>query len=123
VAGLNFVDSCREAFVHLNIMTVVSLYLFETLTFVKRNLNKIENDSVTHSYDTRAKSNYIRPLKHKTKKFEKSVSFSGIALYNKLPPAIKELQMSQFKCKLHKFFINNAFYCINEFNVCNITLD
>jgi hypothetical protein len=56
LAGLNFNESCKQAVIGLKIMTVSNLYLFETLMFVKRNVHIIECDTVTHSYDTRAKN-------------------------------------------------------------------
>jgi hypothetical protein len=120
LAGLNYYDSCKEAFVNLNIMTVINLYLFETLMFVRKNLPKIDCDKVNHTHDTRAKNQFIRPLKHRTHIYEKSATYSGTQLYNALPNAIKQLNISSFKKKLTVYFINNPFYCISEFNARNI---
>jgi hypothetical protein len=100
-------------------MTVVNLHLFEILMFVKNNVHAIECDTVTHSYSTRAKYHFIRPLKHRTHKYEKSVAFSGSHFYNMLPKEIKELSVPLFKKKLRTYFIENPHYTLSEFNARN----
>ena len=115
LAGLQYNESCKEHFVSLGIMTVVSLYIFETLLFVKNNLNLLKQDEISHLYETRGKHTFVRPQKHRTKFFEKSVSYSGIKLYNSLPTSVKELKYPLFKHKLKQFFISNCLYTLEDF--------
>ena len=82
LAGLQYNESCKEHFVSLGIMTVVSLCIFETLLFVKNNLNLLKQDEISHLYETRGKHTFVRPQKHRTKFFEKSVSYSIIVELN-----------------------------------------
>ena len=117
LAGLQYKDSCREYFVSLKIMTVISLYIYETLLFVKNNLSLLKQDEISHLYETRGKHTFVRPQKHRTKIFEKSVSYSGIKLYNSLPNNVKELKFPLYKKKLKLFFINNCLYTMDDFYV------
>ena len=98
-------------------MTVISRYIYETLLFVKNNHSSLNKNEISHLYETRGKQNYIRPQKHRTKIYERSVSFSGIKIYNSLPNNVKELPYSLYKQKLKLFFTNNALYTIDEFYV------
>ena len=115
LAGLQYNDSCKEYFVSLGIMTVISLYIYETLLFVKNNLSSLKQDEITHLYGTRGKQTFVRPQKHRTKIFERSVSYSGIKLYNSLPNSVKELKYPLYKMKLKLFFINNCFYTMDDY--------
>ena len=65
----------------------------------------------------RGKHTFVRPQKHRTKIYEKSVSYSGIKLYNSLPNSVKELKYPLYKSKLKLFFINNCLYTIDDFYV------
>ena len=115
LAGLEYRESCKEHFVSLRIMTVISLYIYETLLFVKNNLSLLKQDEISHVYETRGRNTFVRPQKHKTKIYEKSVSYSGIKLYNSLPNNVKEIKYPLFKQKLKLFFINNCLYTIDDF--------
>ena len=117
LAGLDYNQSCKECFVGLKIMTVISIYIYETLLFVKNNLSSLNQNENSHLYETRGKHNYIRPQKHRTKIYERSVSYSGIKLYNSLPNNVKELPYSLFKQKLKVFFTNNSLYTMDEYYV------
>ena len=69
LAGLQYKDSCREYFVSLKIMTVISLYIYETLLFVKNNLSLLKQDEISHLYETRGKHTFVRPQKTQNKFF------------------------------------------------------
>ena len=115
LAGLQYKESCKDHFVNLKIMTVISLYIYETLMFVKKNLSLFKQDEISHLYETRNKNTFVRPQKHKTKIFEKSVTYNGIKLYNLLPNTLKELNYPIFKQKIKLFFVNNPLYTMDEF--------
>lgn len=117
LAGLQYKESCKEHFVSLQIMTVISLYIYEILLFVKNNLSLLKQDEISHVYETRGKHTFVRPQKHKTKIFEKSVTYNGIKLYNSLPNSLKELNLPLFKQKIKLFFKNNPLYTMDDFYV------
>ena len=123
LAGLQYKESCKDHFVNLKIMTVISLYIYETLMFVKKNLSLFKQDEISHLYETRNKNTFVRPQKHKTKIFEKSVTYNGIKLYNSLPNTLKELNYPIFKQKIKLFLVNNPLYTMDEFyaNLCKLS--
>ena len=115
LASLKYRESCRETFIKLEIMTVISLYVYDILLFVKNNLALLNQDTVTHTHNTRAKQTFVRPFKHRTKLYEQSVSYSGLKLYNSLPIKIKELEFPKYKKILKDFFIKNPLYTLDEY--------
>ena len=119
MARLGHNESCKSYFKKLNLMTVVSLYVYELLTFVKRNINLIKQDPIIHSYETRNRGNFIRPIKHSTSTYEKSVSYSGIQLYNSLPYDMHNISENMFKKRLKMFLLENPFYEFSEFQNCD----
>ena len=119
LAGLNYRESCRETFVQLKIMTVVNLYLFELLSYVTKNMDKLNVNVANHGYDTRGKNVYIKTPCHKTRLADKSVSHYGITLYNLLHTSFKtKIDNRNFKTKLQSFLLKNPFYSISEFRNC-----
>ena len=115
LCGLKYTDSCRPMFRQLKILTVTGLYIHQILNFVHNNKSCIKQDVVSHTYHTRNSDSLLRPQKHLTSIYEKSVSYSGIKLYNNLPHHLKALKPNAFKSRLKIFLINQPFYDLNEF--------
>ena len=82
----------------------------------------INQDPVNHEHDTRKRSDFLRPPKHSTATYEKSVSYAGLKLYNMLPKEIKDLNLNQFKSRIKKFLVNHPMYNITEFESCDLKL-
>jgi hypothetical protein len=51
-AGLKHLESCKDSFRNLKILTVYSLYLQETILYVKEKCNCMANEQI-HTYNTR----------------------------------------------------------------------
>jgi hypothetical protein len=51
-AGLKHLESCKDSFRHLKILTVYSLYIQETILYVKEKCNCTVNKQI-HTHDTR----------------------------------------------------------------------
>jgi hypothetical protein len=115
ITGICCTDSCHVKFKELGILIVLGLFVFTLLMYVKRNLATLLQDPVTHLYTTRNKVDYIRPKKHSTAIYEKSVSYSGLQLYNLLPFKIRNLKEPEYKQKVKTFQIMNPMYDIQEF--------
>ena len=49
--------SCKQLFKDLSILPLPCIYLFETIVYMKANLNTFSTNSDIHSYDTRHKNN------------------------------------------------------------------
>ncbi|KAI5748447.1 hypothetical protein M8J77_025602 [Diaphorina citri] len=111
-------DPCRAWFGELQILTLPSLYILETLKFVKRNLDKFECVGPGTVYQTRYRENNqntIRTEAHKTALFERSVRHNGGILFNALPEHIKILNMDKFDSTLKQTLIRHSFYSVAEY--------
>jgi hypothetical protein len=111
--------SCRGLFSDFEILTVTSLYIFETLCFLKKNKIYTTLYSDVHSYNTVHKHNlYVQPCN--TSRCKKSVTNMGIKICNNLPSEIKTTQnFKAFKLKLKNYLLLNAFYSLKEFFLIN----
>jgi hypothetical protein len=70
-----------------------------------------------HKINTCRKSDLHVPLVSLTK-VQKGVYYSGITLFNSLPPSIKQIahDINKFKHQLRKFLIVNFFYSVEYFD-------
>ncbi len=108
-------ESCKECFKKLNIFTLPSLYILETIMFCISKCILIQGHNV-HSYSTRSNMTY-RQESHRLQKYESLPMLAGVKFLNKLPVEIKSLQLEPalFKTKLKHYLINKAFYSVAEF--------
>src|SRR5436190_18311278 len=99
-------------------MTVFSLYIYETIIYIKMhapdNINYINNHA-THSYSTRNKGKYINP-KHRLQLYEKKTTYAGRKFFNELPKGIKEISnINTLKKKLKNYLLDASLYSLDEF--------
>lgn len=107
-------QSCWNYFRESRILTFPSIYILETLTFVKQNLSKF-NSAVTKPYPLR-NSNSLTIPKHKTAFFKKNLLYNGITLYNALPASLQlESNPKKFRKQLKGILINLSCYSVREF--------
>jgi len=87
-------DSCRDLFKKLNILPPKSQYIFSLLMFVVLHI-PAANLAI----------------------FQNGVWYSGIKIYNHLPPTIKQLtnDISKFEVALKRFLYTNSFYTLEEY--------
>lgn len=115
IVGASRITSCREIFKKLNLLTLTSLYILETLLFVKQNLDKFNKNNYYHSYNTRRGNDLCLPI-HTLAIYEKNPAYMGMLMYNKLPPHIKAIDnIKQFKSILRTYLIQQCFYSIEEY--------
>lgn len=113
IFGLKYRESCRDAFASLNILTVTSLFILETLMlcFPKFKLTQQSN----HSYDTRCKR-VINFESHRLELFNKLPIHAGKKLFNKLPEYLKSIEESnKFKKSLKSYLLSKTLYSVGEF--------
>ena len=107
--------SCRQIFKKLNLLTVPCLYIYEVLKLIKSNLDGYTTHSDIHRHDTRMK-NDLRQMSHRTKIFERSPHYFGIALYNKLPQTLKNIKDINIFCReVRKMLTNKTYYTVDEY--------
>ena len=91
-----------------NICCIVQKFIHKP-TLLPEAINDLfrKNEQI-HDYNTRHKKD-LHPPKINTKSYgEKTFSFQGTALWNKLPENIKEItSVNTFKSKLKKYILNN----------------
>jgi hypothetical protein len=109
-------DSCRELFKKLEILPLYSQYIFSLSTFVIKNKHLFYTNRQIHSVNTRIKTNLHPPIANMTK-FQKGVYYSGIKIFNNLPPNIKDLatEIKPFQKALKRFLLINSFYNCDEY--------
>ena len=116
-------ESCKAHFIAQNLLTVPSLYIFQTLVYIKRrsqNLTHLEN---IHNYHTRNKINLLLS-QHRLKTTEQHPVYIGSKLFNHLPPHIRTQPLKIFTSILKKYLIKKAFYSVEEFweQKCDLSL-
>ena len=107
-------DSCRDLFKKLHILPLQSQYLFSVLMFVVKNTDFFKTNPDVHSFNTRSHHDLHIPAANL---FQKGVWYSGIKIYNHLPPTFKQLSydISKFKMALKRFLFTNCFYKLEEY--------
>ena len=101
--------SCRPIFKNFKILTVVSIYILEVCCVVHSYANdKFMTNSSIHCHNTRKNGEIFRARDHRQVD-------QTLKIYNKLPPSVRQLNMSKFRSLLKKFLVKNCFYSLKEF--------
>ena len=112
--------SCRSKFKELNVMTLPSLYIYESVLYIKTHKHKTNNNTIIHSHNTRQKHDIHLHQTH-SHIMEKGCYISAGKIFNHLPQNLKECASNkEFKQKLKKFLIQNEFYSLQEYFVKNL---
>jgi hypothetical protein len=85
MAGTKRRASCRELFKKFNILPLASELLLSLLSFVVYNTETFQTNSDIHNISTRYRYNLHVPNTNLTK-YQKRVYYTGIELFNNLPP-------------------------------------
>ena len=109
-------DSCRQLFKRLEILPLKSQYKLSALLFVVKNKDLFTKNQEIHNINTRCNINLHPPVCNLTV-FHKGVYFSGIKLFNHLPPNIKSFsnEINLFKPALKRFLFLHSFYSVEEY--------
>jgi hypothetical protein len=109
-------DSCWELFKKLCILPLQSQYIFSLLIFVVKNKDSIKTNSDIHSFNVRSNHDLPIPVANLAV-FQKGVWYSGIKVYNHLPPTLKQLShdVLKFKMALKRFLLAKSFYTLDEY--------
>ena len=84
--------------------------------FVVKNKDFFKTNSDVHSFNTKFKHDSHIPVANLAI-FQKAVWYSGVKIYNHLPPTLKQLScdISKFKVALKRFLFTNSFYTMDEY--------
>lgn len=106
--------SCRDVFKTYKILTFPSIYILETLLFVKQHMSLFSLPS-HHRYLFRQTNNISIP-KHSTSFFKKQFRYNAIKLFNCLPLSLKtERDHRAFKRGVKRLLLDEAVYSVREF--------
>uniref|UniRef100_A0A1B6MT69 Reverse transcriptase domain-containing protein n=1 Tax=Graphocephala atropunctata TaxID=36148 RepID=A0A1B6MT69_9HEMI len=112
LAGLQPLDSCKEAFRTQKILTIVSLYIQETVMHAVR--EGLPKRGEVHQYNLRDTTLYDLPA-HRLSQFEKKPTYMGRKLLNHLPSELRDKEEKELKRAPHKWLADRPFYTIEEF--------
>ena len=113
IANMGFRESCRPAFKKLQLLTLPSLYILETVLFCMSKCALTRGRDI-HEYETRGRDDY-RTGRHRTVVYEHLPSQAGVRYINRLPDSIKNEQTPKaLKTRLKRFLASKAFYNVDE---------
>lgn len=119
ILQLKIGQSCRGKFKSLNLLTFYGVYIYRCLMFHLNNKDLFKDfETSTNSYAYRDITKYIYPS-HKTTKFEKSVLYSCIKLFNGLPKTIRDTFCNS---SMYKKLVFNHLVYIEPYNVSELLL-
>ncbi|XP_026685470.1 uncharacterized protein LOC113470903 isoform X2 [Diaphorina citri] len=104
--------SCKPLFLQHKILTVYAQAILDTLLLIHKLSSSLPRHRNVHQHDTR---NRNQILISRNMLMDKSFLKQGITLYNKLPPAVREMREEMFKSTLKEYLLNLAPYSIEEF--------
>jgi len=84
--------------------------------FVVKNKDLLKSNSDAHSFNTISNHDLHTPITNFTL-FQKGVLYSGIKIYNHLPPTLKQFSydIPKFQAALKRFLLTNTFYTMEEY--------
>lgn len=108
---------CRELFIQNQLLTLPSLYIFESLKFsVEKGMLKPSDMVPAHTYNSR--HNFINSEKVNLATSNYNVRISAVQIFNALPLQLKKLfkndELNSFFKQLKVFVLEKAFYHVNE---------
>jgi hypothetical protein len=107
---------CRNSFKKLKILPLVSQFIFSITMFIIKNKHQFTVNLEIHNISTRQHSNLHQPAPNLTG-FKQGIYYSGVKIYNKLPPHIKQLSDNPmtFELKFKKCLYIHSFYLLEEY--------
>lgn len=114
ISGAGPFDHCRPLFIKSRILTIINLYIFHTMVYVKNNLRLFIFRKDIHTYDTRNKCK-LNVLHHRLHKTGSSYKVLCVKFFNKLDYKAHTVSIPRFKDRLYNWLLLNPFYSIDEF--------
>ncbi|KAG8250590.1 hypothetical protein J6590_108717 [Homalodisca vitripennis] len=112
LANLEPLQTCRQAYQTLGILTVPALYIYEAILHVDK--LHLQTHMDLHNYPTRHASRLTLP-QHRTALYEKKPSYIGRKFKNLLPDYLRSLTGNRLKNLLREFLLKRPVYTIEEF--------
>lgn len=107
-------ESCKHIFGERSILTVIGMYILDSVIFVCENRDLFSECDLKHEYNTRHKTNLV-PEKYNFTYLQKNVKFSIIKIFNCFPEKIRKLPRNKLEAVLKRYLVSKAFYGLKEF--------
>lgn len=112
ILRLGAMGHCKPYFTKLNILTVMTQYVLETITLDKTSTTTLTVDQYIHNFRN---SNNIDLPQHRLHKFSNTPLYIGSNFYNKLPGNIKSITNTKtFISKLKQYLNDRSYYTISR---------
>lgn len=110
-------DSCKEYFINYNIPTVISLYILECASYVKKHYSEIfHKNELQHPYITRNKDKVLCAPFTRLEFIKNGPLHQCIKMYNNLPENLKRIEnYRQFRKETKLFVTQKCYYNIKEY--------
>lgn len=114
--SLPYTESCRAYFRQYGILTVYSIYIYECVSYIHKNIENFPRCGDINTYTTRIANNIYVPYRRLTQT-QKGVS-TAIRIYNRLPQEFKTFKdIKKFKMSVKTFLRERCFYSVEEYFV------
>jgi hypothetical protein len=111
-------NSCRQRFIDLKILPLLSTYIYSLLCFVINNIDHYQFVSEIHNRDTRQgfNLNLYHPPVHLSL-YQRGSYCMDIKIFNSLLLKLKQLykDLKHFKSALKEFLCCHSFYTLTEY--------
>lgn len=114
LGGLGYRDDCRAAFRQLGILTLPSLYIFESLLHVRNNIHLFPTHGDMHDYSTRGRADLI-PAYRRLRRCQDGPGYWAIKYYNALSNEIKTLPVKKYKETVKQMLLECVIYSNEEY--------
>uniref|UniRef100_A0A1B6G9T4 Reverse transcriptase domain-containing protein n=1 Tax=Cuerna arida TaxID=1464854 RepID=A0A1B6G9T4_9HEMI len=110
---LSPMEHCKPHFTKLNILTVISQYILETIILAKNSAHTLRTEQ--HAHNLRNTNNIDLP-QHHLQKFSNSPFYAGSKFHNQLPDHIKSITNTKtFISTLKQYLNGRPYYSISEY--------
>uniref|UniRef100_A0A1B6LYM7 Reverse transcriptase domain-containing protein n=1 Tax=Graphocephala atropunctata TaxID=36148 RepID=A0A1B6LYM7_9HEMI len=107
--------SCKSRFKDHKILTFPSIFILNTVIFVRNNLSLFSSETETNNYNLRTKNKITIP-KHRTEFFKNHLVYNGVRLYNALPDSLRSMSSDRsFKKGVKGLLMDECCYSVGEF--------
>ena len=111
ITNVGFREHCRPLFLKLSMLTLPSLFIYNTLTEVHSKSSGLFKNSDFHDYPTRS-ADLLRPPKFRLTASKRNTL--QLSFYNKLPSIIRALPERAFKLEIKNLLKRNCYYSVEE---------
>ena len=114
ICGSDVQAHCRPLFVKLNVISLPSLYVYNCILYVKKNMNKFLSHHDVHNYNTRNCSDIV-PEFCRFSTTQKNLHNMSVNFYNRLPKSVRDMEYKKFKVHMKKELIASCLYSVQDY--------